>query len=249
MTCYLDIGMALHLLYVKNDKFSGYSFENSFSIWKWLHRFQEDLWRCETRICDSGIPEGYHVVIVLSSLSPPKLWLTARICTSVLEDKSKHKIVLVLNKAPLPEDVWESGGIAPCIRYIETGCRRVVSFILRPSYPRVKNPYIHRIGCWMGPQSLSGCCGGEKKSLPLPQIESRSLTRSLVTVLTELPRILSVITFVSLRRLPVLSHWFHIENIGIKSVNTALCIQNDGSHTLPRIYRFKSHITWCFMYS
>jgi hypothetical protein len=64
--------------------------------------------------------------------------------------------------------------------------KRVVSFTLRPLYPRhISSPYAldRRLG---RPQSLSGSYGEEKNLLPLPEIEPRPSSLQLVTISTEL---------------------------------------------------------------
>jgi len=64
-----------------------------------------------------------------------------------------------------------------------------VSYTTRPLYPRGKSPrhpLDRRLG---GPQRRSGRGGEEENSLPLPGIEPRSPSRSLVTLLSEQPRL------------------------------------------------------------
>jgi len=70
---------------------------------------------------------------------------------------------------------WGSGSITPRLLNLGTRWRWVVSFTLRPLYPRRESPWYslnRRIG---GPQSRSGRgCINEKKSLLLPEIQLRS---------------------------------------------------------------------------
>jgi len=74
----------------------------------------------------------------------------------------------------------------------------VVSFTPRPLYPRGKRPRYPLDRRLDGLQSRSGCGGEEKKSLHCPCRVSKAgrSALSLVTVLTELPRLVLIFCFV-----------------------------------------------------
>jgi hypothetical protein len=66
---------------------------------------------------------------------------------------------------------WRSGGIAPCITYLGTKWRWMVSFTPRPIYTQGNspcNPLNRRLG---GPQSRSAHGDEEKNSQSLPGLE------------------------------------------------------------------------------
>jgi hypothetical protein len=68
---------------------------------------------------------------------------------------------------------WGSVGIAPCILDLGPRWRWVVSFTPPPRtlYLRGKSPLCPLDRRLSGPQSRSGCGGGEKNSQPLPGLE------------------------------------------------------------------------------
>jgi hypothetical protein len=77
---------------------------------------------------------------------------------------------------PLPphEGLWGSGDIGPPFSTLGTRWRWVVSFTLRPLYPRGKGPMFSLCGRLAGHQSRYGRYGKENIFLPLPGIEPRS---------------------------------------------------------------------------
>jgi hypothetical protein len=99
-------------------------------------------------------------------------------------EKGKCKVIPVSKYAPRHEDVWGSGRIAPCIFDFSTRWRSVVSFTLQPPYLRRNRPQYplsRRLG---GPQSRPGRGG----VCPCRDSNPYHPFRSLVTILTELPR-------------------------------------------------------------
>jgi len=97
----------------------------------------------------------------------------------------------VLNEIPRHEDVSMSGDIALRILNLCTEWRRVVSFTHRSLYRRGKNPSTHCIGVWVGSRDDMDAVAKRKKSLQYscPELISGRPDRSLVTTLTELPRL------------------------------------------------------------
>jgi hypothetical protein len=95
---------------------------------------------------------------------------------------------------------FDSGGTAPRILNLDTRWRWVVSFTPTPLYLRGKShqyPLSRRLG---GPHILSGRGGKEKNSQPRQEFHASRLARSLVSILTELPRLRrdvmwSIVTF------------------------------------------------------
>jgi hypothetical protein len=90
----------------------------------------------------------------------------------------KVKLSLCFNWAPRHEDVLGSGG-TELHSFFDLGIRLswVVSFTPRPLYPQGKSPWYpldRRLG---GPQSRSGCGGGEKNSQLPPGIEPQNHDR------------------------------------------------------------------------
>jgi hypothetical protein len=86
------------------------------------------------------------------------------------EFKLKVKLSLYLTKHQATKTYW-SGGIVPRILDLGTRRRRVVSFTLRPLYPRENSPQYpldRRLGV---PQSLSFRGGEYKNSQSPPGIE------------------------------------------------------------------------------
>jgi hypothetical protein len=90
---------------------------------------------------------------------------------------------------------WGSGSIAPCNLNLGTRWRWVVSFTPRPLYPWGKSPW-YPFNCRLGGlQSRSGRGGENKKKSHhclCRELNPGHLARSLATVLTELPRLVSV---------------------------------------------------------
>jgi hypothetical protein len=90
----------------------------------------------------------------------------------------KSKLFLFLtNYAPHHEDVWHSGGIAPCILNLplfggEWSASRPCRFI-----PGDRAPGTHWIGGWMGPQKWSGLRREEKILELQPGLELQPLGR------------------------------------------------------------------------
>jgi len=85
-----------------------------------------------------------------------------------------------------------SGGIAPSILNLSIRLRWVVSFTPWSLYPRGKSPRYRLVRGLGGSKSRSGHGSKENKSHYCPYLELHpgSPARSLVTILTELPRIL-----------------------------------------------------------
>jgi hypothetical protein len=80
--------------------------------------------------------------------------------------KVKVKLSLCLTKHHATKAYWGSGDTAPCIFYLGSRWRWVVSFTPRPLYSQGKSPWYpldRRLG---GPYSRSGRGGGEKNSQP-----------------------------------------------------------------------------------
>jgi len=69
---------------------------------------------------------------------------------------------------------WGIGSIAPRILNLGTRWMWVVSFRLRPHYPRGNNSRLPLDRMLGGPQGRSGCSGEEKFSHPLPESKPRS---------------------------------------------------------------------------
>jgi hypothetical protein len=102
----------------------------------------------------------------------------------LLELLKKGKVVPVLNY--LSTMPWRHMGkwrYSSTIPNFGTRWRWVVSFMPLSLYPRYQLD--NRLG---GPQSRSGCCGGEK-NLALPGIGPRTSSPSPVAILTELSRL------------------------------------------------------------
>jgi hypothetical protein len=98
--------------------------------------------------------------------------------------------LFLLNKNHTMESCRGNGCIAPCILYLGTRWRWVVSFTPRPLYPKGKSlsyPLDRRLG---GPQSRSGRGGEEKNSQPLPGLEPPIIQPIAQGCNTELSRLL-----------------------------------------------------------
>jgi hypothetical protein len=122
---------------------------------------------------------------------------------------------------------WESGGIAPCILNLGTTWTWVVTFTPRPLYPRVESPrcpYDKKLG---GRQNRYGRCGEEKKSYHCPsrELNTGRPARSLVTILTELPRLYTFKSetnpLVSTTTCPLRSHWHIGQQLSVVEVSVA----------------------------
>jgi len=72
---------------------------------------------------------------------------------------------------PCHEGIREKKGIAPLILNLGTKRRLVVSFTLRPLYPRTKNPWAHWIGGWVGTRTCVVVLG-KRKSLVSTRIRN-----------------------------------------------------------------------------
>jgi hypothetical protein len=95
------------------------------------------------------------------------------------------KLSLCLNKHHTMKTYWGSARLEPRILTLATRLRWVVSFTPRLLYSLGKSPRYPLDTSLSGPQSRSGRGGEEKNSLPLLPHAARSL----VTILTELPRL------------------------------------------------------------
>jgi len=86
---------------------------------------------------------------------------------------------------------WESGGIGPCILNLGTRCKRLVRFTPRPLYSRGKGRRYPLDRSLIRPWNWSGRGGDEEKShhSTCQKLKSGHSARSLVSILTELPRL------------------------------------------------------------
>jgi hypothetical protein len=98
-----------------------------------------------------------------------------------------------------------SGGIAPRVLNLRAKWRWVVSFTLRSLYLWKRAPSTLCVWSWVDPRASLDAA--TKRKVPLPYRESKSgrSARSLVTILTELPRVLTqtLVTFCRLIVTPV----------------------------------------------
>jgi len=85
--------------------------------------------------------------------------------------------------------VWGSGGIDSLILNLGTRWRRLVSFTARPLYSRGRSPRYPLDSRLYGPKSRTGCGGEEKNPYPCRKSNPGRPARSLVTILTEVPRV------------------------------------------------------------
>jgi hypothetical protein len=98
------------------------------------------------------------------------------------------KTYLVLKKASRHDDVWESGGIAPRINF-DARLRLVVSFTPQPLYP-LENSSRYPLDTRLGGLRRRSRRGGEESPSPCRESNPGRRSRSLVTILTELSRLL-----------------------------------------------------------
>jgi len=92
--------------------------------------------------------------------------------------------------------IWRSGGIAPRILNLGNRWRWVVSFTLRPLYPRGKSSGAHWRGGWFGHRTGLDS-GANKKSLcPCRKLNPGRSARDLVTILTKLFRLLHFVMMI-----------------------------------------------------
>jgi hypothetical protein len=134
---------------------------------------------------------------------------------------------------------WGSGGITPHILDFGTTWRKVLSFTPRPLFSRSQNPRYpldRRLG---GPQSRSGRGDEERKSHNYPRRESNPdrPARSIVSVLTELFRLLSKIHFIIFPSTPKSTVWslsfgFYDQNFACVSRFSHACHMQRPSHPL-----------------
>jgi hypothetical protein len=104
--------------------------------------------------------------------------------------KVKVKLSLCLTKHHAMKTYWGSRSIPPRIHSLGARWRRVVSFTSEPLYPSGKTPDTHWIRGWVGPRA--GLDAVVKKKIPSTCRESKPdcATRSLIAILTQLPRLL-----------------------------------------------------------
>jgi hypothetical protein len=102
-------------------------------------------------------------------------YLRARTACCFLQTvKVKVKLSLCLTKYHAMKTYWENGGIDPHILDLGTRWRWVVSFTLRPLYPRERAPDTHWTGGWVGPRVVLDTV--VKRKIPSPHRESNPRT-------------------------------------------------------------------------